>query len=149
LGIIYVSDIGPVQKPTDMNQLRNAVHDLKAAAVGYSHKGGVAFYSVLKATEKVPYDSAILLFTGRAAEDEDLAQITTETLTLKRCKVSTGRKYKIWEELSNNGMRLREYGTYMFSTEDDCPLRRRSISMKLHSTISQMTVIFILAAVRT
>lgn len=78
----------------DMNQLRYAVHDLKAAAVGHSHKGGVAFYSILKATEKVPYDSAILLFTGRAAEDEDLAQITAENLASKRCKVSTGRNIR-------------------------------------------------------
>lgn len=84
--------IGPVQKPMDMTQLQNAVHDLRSPSPGYSkNRKGVAFYSILKATEKVPYDSAILLFTGRAAEDEDLAAITTENLTSKRCKL-----YVVW-----------------------------------------------------
>jgi hypothetical protein len=75
----------------DTTELQNAVHDLRTATPGYSNnRRGVAFYSILKATEKVPYDSAILLLTGRAAEDEDLAAITTENLTSKRCKVSSG-----------------------------------------------------------
>lgn len=133
---LCVSDIGPVLKPMDMNQLRDAVHDLKTSAVAYSLKGGVAFYSVLKATEKVPYDSAILLFTGRAAQDEDLAQITAENLTSKRCKVSTGRKCKIWELLSNNRQRLGELGTSMFPTEDDSPLKHWSISERQPSITS-------------
>jgi hypothetical protein len=79
----------------DMTQLQSAVHDLGPATQGYSgHRKGVAFYSILKAAEKVPYDSAILLFTGTHAEDEDLAAITTENLTSKRCKVSSERRYK-------------------------------------------------------
>jgi hypothetical protein len=86
-----------------MNKLQNAIHDLRSATQGYSNnRKGVAFYSILKATEKVPYDSAILLFTGRPAEDEDLAAITTENLTSKRCKVSSGRKYKISNNLAKS-----------------------------------------------
>jgi hypothetical protein len=87
-------------------QLQNAVHDLRPTTVGFSNRGGVAFYSILKATEKVPYDSAILLFTGRAAEDEDLALITSENLASKRCKVSSERNYMTWENPSKNGVRL-------------------------------------------
>jgi hypothetical protein len=92
--IMYVSGIGTTQKPMDRTQLRNAVNDLKAAEEGHSNNGGVAFYSILRATDRVPYDSAILLFTGRAAKDEDLALITAENLNSKRCKVSLGRTYK-------------------------------------------------------
>jgi hypothetical protein len=83
-----------------MTQLQTAIQDLGSATQGYSNRKGVAFYSILKATEKVPYDSAILLFTGRPAEDEDLAAITTENLTSKRCKVSSGRKCKISNKLA-------------------------------------------------
>lgn len=104
-----------MQKPMDMTQLQNAVHDLRSATLGYSkNRKGVAFYSILKATEKVPYDSAILLFTGRAAEDEDLAPITTANLNSKRCKVSSGRKYKISNKLSNSGVYFREWDTSKF-----------------------------------
>lgn len=113
---MHVSGIGPVQKPMDKTQLQKAVHDLRSATPGYSeNKKGVAFYSILKATEKVPYDSAILLFTGRAAEDEDLAAITAENLTSKRCKVSSGRKYiyNISNKLYNSGPYFRKLGTYM------------------------------------
>jgi hypothetical protein len=85
----------------DMTQLQNAIQDLGSATQGYSkNRKGVSFYSILKATEKVPYDSAILLFTGRPADDEDLAAITTENLTSKRCKVSSGRKCKISNKLA-------------------------------------------------
>ena len=87
----FVSGIGPVQTPTEIVQLQKAVHELRPTTIGFSNRGGVAFYSILKATEKVPYDSAILLFTGRAAEDEDLAQIASENLASKRCKVSEFR----------------------------------------------------------
>jgi hypothetical protein len=83
--------IGPVQTPTEIVQLQKAVHELRPTTIGFSNRGGVAFYSILKATEKVPYDSAILLFTGRAAEDEDLAQIASENLASKRCKL-----YVLW-----------------------------------------------------
>jgi hypothetical protein len=90
----------------EITQLQNAVHDLRPTTVGFSNRRGVAFYSILKATEKVPYDSAILLFTGRAAEDEDLALITSENLASKRCKVSSERNYIIWENPSKSGVRL-------------------------------------------
>lgn len=80
-----------MQKPVEITQLQNAVQNLKPTTVGLSNRGGVAFYSILKATEKVPYDSAVLLFTGRAAEDEDLALIASENIASKRCKVSDFR----------------------------------------------------------
>ena len=102
----FVSGIGPVQKPTEIVQMQKAVQDLRPSTVGFSNRGGVAFYSILKATEKVPYDSAILLFTGRAAEDEDLAQITSETLASKRCKVSEFRA-----ELYDLGSFVKPWGT--------------------------------------
>lgn len=105
-GCEFVSGIGPVQQPTDIVQLQKAVHELRPTTVEFSNRGGVAFYSILKATEKVPHDSAILLFTGRAAEDEDLAQITSQNLASKRCKVSSERNYVILEVSSNNGVRL-------------------------------------------
>ncbi|XP_069674333.1 uncharacterized protein [Periplaneta americana] len=79
--------IGSAQKPMDMRQLQNAIQSIKPVTVLNTNTGGVAFYSMLKATEKVPFDSAILLFTGRAAGDEDLAQLTTQNLILKRCKL--------------------------------------------------------------
>ncbi|PNF13633.1 hypothetical protein B7P43_G17282, partial [Cryptotermes secundus] len=117
--------IGPVQKPMDKTQLQNAVHDLRSVTPGYSeNKKGVAFYSILKATEKVPYDSAILLFTGRAAEDEDLAAITAENLTSKRCKL-----YVVWLEpppIHNPGIEtlyaevaLRTGGAFYFTKASD------------------------------
>jgi len=116
-GCELVSGIGPVQAPTEIVQLQEAVHELRPTTIGFSNTGGVAFYSILKATERVPYDSAILLFTGRAAEDEDLAQITSENLASKRCKVSefraelydlgsSERNYTIWGVPSNNGVCL-------------------------------------------
>jgi hypothetical protein len=94
-----------VQQPTEIAQLQNAVQELRPTTVGFSNRGGVAFYSILKAAEKVPYDSAIFLFTGRAAEDEDLALITSQNLASKRCKVSSERYYIIWEDQSNSGVR--------------------------------------------
>ena len=105
-GCEFVSGIGPVQTPTEIVELQKAVHELRPTTIGFSNRGGVAFYSILKATEKVPYDSAIFLFTGRAAEDEDLAQITSENLASKRCKVSSERNYMICEVPSNNWVRL-------------------------------------------
>jgi len=105
-GCEFVSGIGPVQKPTETVQLQKAVHELRPTTVGFSNRGGVAFYSILKATEKVPYDSTILLFTGRAAEDEDLALITSENLALKRCKVSEFRA-----ELYDLGSFVKQWGT--------------------------------------
>ena len=105
-GCEFVSGIGPVQKPTEIVQLQNAIHELRPTKVGFSNSRGVAFYSILKATEKVPYDSAILLFTGRAAEDEDLAQITSENLASKRCKVSEFRA-----ELYDLGRSVKQWGT--------------------------------------
>jgi hypothetical protein len=121
LSFTYVSGIGRVQKPMDMAQLQNAVHNLRSATPGDSkNRAGLAFYSILKATEKVPYDSGILLFTGRAAEDEDLAAITTENLTSKRCKVSSGRKYKVSNELSNSRACLREIGHLYVLQGADC-----------------------------
>jgi hypothetical protein len=79
-----------------MTELQSAVNNLRSTAVGYPNRGGVAFYSILKATERVPYDSAMLLFTGRAAEDDDLGQITTENLNSKRCKVSSVIKKTVY-----------------------------------------------------
>jgi hypothetical protein len=105
-GCEFVPGIGPVQKPTEIVQLQKAVNELRPTTVGFSNRGGVAFYSILKATEKVPYESAIFLFAGRAAEDEDLAQITSENLASKRCKVSSERNCTIWQVPSSNGVRL-------------------------------------------
>ena len=105
-GCEFVSGIGPVQEPTEIVQLQKAVQELRPTTVEFSNRGGVAFYSILKATEKVPYDSAILLFTGRAAEDEDLAQITSENLVSKRCKVSEFRA-----ELYDLGSFVKQWGT--------------------------------------
>ena len=101
-----------MQTLTETVQLRKAVHELRPTTIRFSNRGGVAFYSILKATEKVPYDSAILLFTGRAAEDEDLAQIASENLASKRCKVSEFRA-----ELYYLGSSVKQWGT---SATCDC-----------------------------
>lgn len=116
--------IGPVQKPTEIVQMQNAIRELRPTTEGFSNRGGVAFYSILKATEKVPYDSAILLFTGRAAEDEDLAQITSESLASKRCKL-----YVLWLDpppIENPGIDTlyaevarRSGGEFYFTTAGD------------------------------
>lgn len=104
-GCEFVSGIGPVQKLTEIVQLQKAIQELKPTTVGFSNRGGVAFYSILKATERVPY-SAIFLFTGRAAEDENLAQITSANLASKRCKVS---EFKA--ELYDLGSYVKQWGT--------------------------------------
>ncbi|XP_066991642.2 uncharacterized protein [Anabrus simplex] len=48
---------------------------------------GAVFLSMLKATQQIPPDSAILVFTSRTPNDKDLAQLAVQTLIAKRCRL--------------------------------------------------------------
>jgi hypothetical protein len=57
-----------------------------------SSKGGQAFNGILRASELIPYDSAIFLSTQFVPTDTDLEHLAAITLLKKRIRVSTGLK---------------------------------------------------------
>lgn len=50
--------------------------------------GGNAFYGIVRASELVPYDSAIFISTDKIPLDTNLAQYAAITLLKKRIRVS-------------------------------------------------------------
>lgn len=53
--------------------------------------GGSAFYGILRASELIPYDSAIFVSTDSIPADVNLAQYAGITLLKKRIRVSAVR----------------------------------------------------------
>ncbi|XP_049282232.1 uncharacterized protein LOC125763310 isoform X2 [Anopheles funestus] len=54
-------------------------------------RGGSEYYSILRTSQEIPYDSAIFLATSRATTDSQLSRMTALTLLKKRIRL-----YVIW-----------------------------------------------------
>lgn len=50
-------------------------------------RGGSEYYSILRTSQEIPYDSAIFLATSRATTDAQLSRMTALTLLKKRIRV--------------------------------------------------------------
>uniref|UniRef100_A0A182Y775 Uncharacterized protein n=1 Tax=Anopheles stephensi TaxID=30069 RepID=A0A182Y775_ANOST len=79
--------------------LMEAVNLLKPS---YDH-GGSEYYSILRTSQEIPYDSAIFLATSRASTDAQLSRMTALTLLKKRIRL-----YVIWfgEEIQDSKQQL-------------------------------------------
>lgn len=67
--------------------------------VGFDNsKGSALFFSILQATYQLPYNSGILVFTGRPALDEDLATLALQEATKKRIRL-----FVIWNGAYSTG----------------------------------------------
>ncbi|XP_050071841.1 uncharacterized protein LOC126559712 [Anopheles maculipalpis] len=79
--------------------LMEAVNLLKPS---YDH-GGSEYYSILRTSQEIPYDSAIFLATSRATTDAQLSRMTALTLLKKRVRL-----YVIWfgEEIQDSQQQL-------------------------------------------
>uniref|UniRef100_A0A182QGT3 VWFA domain-containing protein n=1 Tax=Anopheles farauti TaxID=69004 RepID=A0A182QGT3_9DIPT len=66
-------------------------------------RGGSEYYSILRTSQEIPYDSAIFLATSRATTDAQLSRMTALTLLKKRIRL-----YVIWfgEEIADTKQQL-------------------------------------------
>ncbi|XP_041766140.1 uncharacterized protein LOC121590478 [Anopheles merus] len=66
-------------------------------------RGGSEYYSILRTSQEIPYDSAIFLATSRATTDAQLSRMTALTLLKKRIRL-----YVIWfgEEILDTKQQL-------------------------------------------
>uniref|UniRef100_A0A4Y0BK12 VWFA domain-containing protein n=1 Tax=Anopheles funestus TaxID=62324 RepID=A0A4Y0BK12_ANOFN len=66
-------------------------------------RGGSEYYSILRTSQEIPYDSAIFLATSRATTDSQLSRMTALTLLKKRIRL-----YVIWfgEEIVDSKQQL-------------------------------------------
>uniref|UniRef100_A0A182NA75 VWFA domain-containing protein n=1 Tax=Anopheles dirus TaxID=7168 RepID=A0A182NA75_9DIPT len=66
-------------------------------------RGGSEYYSILRTSQEIPYDSAIFLATSRATTDAQLSRMTALTLLKKRIRL-----YVIWfgEEIVDTKQQL-------------------------------------------
>ncbi|XP_052902288.1 uncharacterized protein LOC128309846 [Anopheles moucheti] len=66
-------------------------------------RGGSEYYSILRTSQEIPYDSAIFLATSRATTDAQLSRMTALTLLKKRIRL-----YVIWfgEEILDSKQQL-------------------------------------------
>lgn len=74
---------------TFFNQLRSTTSATNFLGLPEDSGGVVTFFSILKAAQLLPPETAILLFTQHRAEDEDLAQLAAKELKRQRIKVDT------------------------------------------------------------
>nr|CAD7407574.1 unnamed protein product [Timema poppensis] len=77
------TDVVPVLKPKNLSEFKRLLREVPAV----STMGGIAFTSLLKASEQIPFDGEVLLFAGTRATDENIAQLAADTLLKKRCKL--------------------------------------------------------------
>lgn len=56
---------------------------------------GTAFFGIMRASELIPYDSAIFVCTDAVSLDENLGQYAALTLLKKRIRVSVIHHYRI------------------------------------------------------
>ncbi|XP_053671739.1 uncharacterized protein LOC128721954 [Anopheles nili] len=78
-------------------------------------RGGSEYYSILRTSQEIPYDSAIFLATSRASTDAQLSRMTALTLLKKRIRL-----YVIWfgEEIMDTKQQLDQPATNQTALHD-------------------------------
>lgn len=67
--------------------LNNSTTNCLGCLNGKMEKGGVVFFSILKAMAPLPEDSAVIVFTSGEIEDEDFAKLVLKEIEKKNIKV--------------------------------------------------------------
>lgn len=78
------------QSKTNLETFKNQLKQEKKNINNFEIiRGSTVFFAIIKATQILPQNSAILIFSERYSIDEDLSQLATTNLRQKHIKVRT------------------------------------------------------------